>query len=146
MEKDLKFLNFLKKITNENLSTNTTATGTATIQQSERNNLRKEGVAALKEDLIAMYGNDFDILETKDGLVIAAENRPGGWTFSWELKSTIKSIDYDPFIEANNYDDEVAAKLEKKLRKEAELEAKLIAKAANRKAKLDELQRRGTQN
>ena len=82
MEKDLKFLNFLKKITNENLSTNTTATGTATIQQSERNNLRKEGVAALKEDLIAMYGNDFDILETKDGLVIAVENRPGGWTFS----------------------------------------------------------------
>ena len=86
---------------------NTTATGTVTIQQSTRNALRKKGVEALKHDLELMYGEDFDILETKEGIVIAVENDPSEFTFSWELKSTIKSVDYDPFIEANNYDEEV---------------------------------------
>lgn len=29
-----------------------------------------------------MYGADFDVLETKEGIVIAAENDPGEFTFS----------------------------------------------------------------
>ena len=62
--------------------TNTTAIGTVTIQQSARNALRKKGVEALKHDLELIYGVDFDILETKEGLVIAVENEPGDFTFS----------------------------------------------------------------
>lgn len=121
---------------------NTTATGTVTIQQSTRNALRKKGVEALKHDLELMYGEDFDILETKEGIVIAVENDPGEFTFSWELKSTIKSVDYDPFIEANNYDEEVAAKVEKKLRKEQEKAQKIAALEEKRAKKLAEIERR----
>ena len=121
---------------------NTTATGTVTIQQSTRNALRKKGVEALKHDLELMYGEDFDILETKEGIVIAVENDPSEFTFSWELKSTIKSVDYDPFIEANNYDEEVAAKVEKKLRKEQEKAQKIAALEEKRAKKLAEIERR----
>jgi hypothetical protein len=113
-----------------------------TIQQSTRNALRKKGVEALKHDLELMYGEDFDVLETKEGIVIAAENEPGEFTFSWELKSTIKSIDYDPFIEANNYDEEVATKQEKKLRKEQEKAAKIKQLEEKRAKKLAEIERR----
>jgi hypothetical protein len=28
-----------------------------------------------------IYGDEFDVLETKDGLVLVAENEPGEWTF-----------------------------------------------------------------
>lgn len=82
------------------------------------------------------------MLETKDGLVLVAENEPGEWTFSWELKSTIKSLDYDPFIEANNYDEEVASKQEKKLRREQEKEAKLKLLEEKRAKKLAEIERK----
>jgi hypothetical protein len=89
-----------------------------------------------------IYGDEFDVLETKDGLVLVAENEPGEWTFSWELKSTIKSLDYDPFIEANNYDEEVASKQEKKLRREQEKEAKLKLLEEKRAKKLAEIERK----
>ncbi len=89
-----------------------------------------------------IYGDEFDVLETKDGLVLVAENEPGEWTFSWELKSTIKSLDYDPFIEANNYDEEVASKQEKKLRREQEKETKLKLLEEKRAKKLAEIERK----
>lgn len=139
---NLKFKTFLEQVTQTEFETNTTATGTVTIQQSIRNKLRREGVEALKEDLEMMYGVDFDVLETKDGIVIVAENEPSNFTFSWELKSTIKSIDYDPFIEANNYDEEVATKTEKKMRKEQEKIAKVKMLEEKRAKKLAELERR----
>ena len=143
IERDkLQFNKFLAAVAETDFETNTTATGTVTIQQSARNKLRREGVEALKHDLELMYGEDFDILETKEGIVIAAENDPGEFTFSWELKSTIKSIDYDPFIEANNYDEEVANKAEKKLRKEQEKAQKIAALEEKRAKKLAEIERR----
>ena len=83
----------MDEVSQTEFETNTTATGTVTIQQSARNALRKKGVEALKHDLELMYGSSFDVLETKEGIVIVAENDPGEFTFSWELKSTIKSID-----------------------------------------------------
>lgn len=139
---DLQFGKFLEAVVDTNFETNTTATGTVTIQQSARNLLRKQGVEALKHDLELMYGEQFDILETKEGIIIAAENEPGEFTFSWELKSTIKSIDYDPFIEANNYDEEVAMKEEKKLRREQEKATKLKMLEEKRAKKLAEIERR----
>ena len=137
-----QFSIFMHKVEQQPLETNTTAAGTFTIQQSQRNTLRKEGLAALKADLMHWYGGEFDIVETKDGIVIVAENEPNDYTFSWELKSTIKSIDYDPFIEANNYDEEVANKTEKKLRKEQEKAAKIKQLEEKRAKKLAEIERR----
>lgn len=46
-----KFAEFLKEVEISTYPTNTTSTGSNTIQQSIRNELRKKGVAALKEDL-----------------------------------------------------------------------------------------------
>lgn len=86
-----------------------------------------------------LYGAQFDIVETKDGIVIAAENEPGDFTFSWEIKSTIKALDYDPFVEASNYDEAQAQKIKRKQDKEDEKRAKVAAleeKRAKRLAKL----------
>lgn len=46
-----KFKEFLNMVENTEYQTNTTATGALTIQQSVRNELRKQGIAALKADL-----------------------------------------------------------------------------------------------
>lgn len=133
--KDLKFTQFLHEVEDTQFETNTTATGTVTIQQTIRNDLRKEGVKALKADLEQLYGEEFDIVETKEGLVIVAENGPGDFTFSWEIKNTIKSIDYDPFIEAQKYEDamaEAAAKKEAREQEEAEKQRRIAERRAQR--------------
>ena len=129
-----KFSEFLRMVEETEYETNTTATGALTIQQSARNELRKIGVAALKADLEWLYGEEFDVVETKEGIVLVAENKPGDFTFSWELKNTIKSLDYDPFIEASNYEEAVAEKAEKKARVEAE-KAERAQKLEEKRAK-----------
>ena len=134
-----KFAEFLKEVETSSYPTNTTSTGSQTIQQSIRNDLRKQGVAALKEDLKWLLP-DFDVVETKEGLVIVAEN--DDFTFSWELKNTIKSLDYDPFIEANNYEESLAEKEQKKLKAEQEKAAKLEAVEKKRQAKLAAIEKK----
>lgn len=134
-----KFAEFLKEIEENTYPTNITSTGSITIQQSVRNDLRKKGVAALKEDLTALY-SDFDIVETKDGIVIVAENEQ--FTFSWELKNTIKSLDFDPFVEASSYDEQQAEKLAKKLKKETEAAERAATLAERRERKLKQIEAR----
>ena len=129
-----KFSEFLRMVEETEYETNTTATGALTIQQSVRNELRKVGVAALKADLEWLYGDEFDVVETKEGIVLVAENEPGDFTFSWELKNTIKSLDYDPFIQASNYEEAIAEKAEKKARVEAE-KAERAQKLEEKRAK-----------
>ena len=129
-----KFSEFLRMVEETEYATNTTATGALTIQQSARNELRKVGVAALKADLEWLYGDEFDVVETKEGIVLVAENEPGDFTFSWELKNTIKSLDYDPFIQASNYEEAVAEKAEKKAKAEAE-KAERAQKLEEKRAK-----------
>lgn len=71
---------------------------------------------------------------------MVAENEPGDFTFSWELKNTIKSLDYDPFIQASTYEESLAEKAEKKARIEAEKNqraAKLEEKRAKKLAELE---------
>lgn len=70
------------------------------------------------------------MVETKEGLVIVAENEPGDFTVSWELKPTIKSLDYDPFVQATLYEEALAEKAEKK--------AKVAAEKAEHNKKLEE--------
>lgn len=143
--KNLEFKQFLRKVGNSEFEHNTTITGTTTIQQTSRNNLRREGLAALKEDLIVLYGDEFDIVETEAGLVIVTENETDGTTFSWELKSTIKSVDYDPFLDGDKWEAKCEATAAKKARIAAEKEAKTKLMEAKRKAKLAELEVRNAE-
>lgn len=126
---NLKFKSFLKGLEGlEDLPTSTLTTGSLIIQQSRRNELRRDGVEALLADLKAIYGNGvdgFDIVQTQDGIVFVAENEPNDVTISWELSCTIKSLDYEPFEEADKYDMKVAAAAKK---------AEDKAKAANDRA------------
>lgn len=71
------FKAFLRQVEETNFETNTTAAGTLTIQQTTRNKLRAEGVEALREDLIDLYGDEFDIVTTKEGIIIIAELEDG---------------------------------------------------------------------
>lgn len=73
-EKTLHFKDFLREVQVSEFDTNITTSGTTTIQQTERNRLRKEGVRALKKDLENLYADEFDIVETKEGIVIVAES------------------------------------------------------------------------
>lgn len=141
MSYEPKFIDFLREVSATEYDTNTTATGSVTIQQSARNELRKRGVEALRQDLQWLYGEEFDVVETKEGIVIVAENEPGDFTFSWELKNTIKSLDYDPFIQANNYEEAQAEKQAKKARQEAEKTAKMKALEEKRAKKLAEIEK-----
>ena len=109
----LAFKSFLHKMEEDKLEVKEKANGTATIQQTTRNKYREEGVAALLQDLISLYGDEFDIVETADGICFVAENGLSDITITWELKSTIKSTDYDPFLEASRYDETRAEKLAK---------------------------------
>lgn len=132
------FANFLHEVEQTDYSTNKTASGALTIQQSTRNSLRREGLKALVADL-KTWLPDFDIVETKDGIVIVAENEPGDFTFSWELKSTIKSIDYDPFIAANNWEEKQIQDAAKKADRIKRAEEKQEALAEKRQRKLAKL-------
>lgn len=135
-----KFVEFLHEIEEAVLPTNETTKGDITIQQTPRNELRRKGLDALKQDLQVIYGDEFDIVETKEGIVIVAENQADDWTFSWELKSTIKALNFDPFLEAGNWDEDQAAKRAKKERIATERAAKekaLAEKRAKAMARMD---------
>ena len=55
------------------------------------------------------------------------------------MKNTIKSLDYDPFIEADHYEDEVAAKEERRLSREAAKVSKMKLIEEKRAKKLAEI-------
>ena len=74
---------FLRSLeTLEDLPTSDIATGSRIIQQSTRNDLRRQGLNALLSDLNALYGDAFSVLQTKDGIVLVAENEPNDVTIS----------------------------------------------------------------
>ena len=140
VKQSLAFKDFLHKLENEPLEVKEKTNGTATIQQTTRNQLREEGVAALLDDLTNLYGDEFDIVETADGICFVAENEESDITITWELKSTIKSIDYDPFVEANRYDEmcaEKAAKKEARNKEKAEKEELVRIKRAQKLAEIE---------
>ena len=136
----LAFKDFLHKLEQLPLEVKEKTNGTATIQQTTRTILREEGVAALLADLTALYGDEFDIVETADGIDFVAENEASDITITWELKSTIKSIDYDPFLEADRYDEMKAEKQAKKDAREKEKLQKEELVKERRLAKLAEIE------
>ena len=78
----LAFKDFLHKLEQLPLEVKEKTNGTATIQQTTRNILREEGVAALLADLTALYGDEFDIVETADGIDFVAENEASDITIT----------------------------------------------------------------
>lgn len=142
VKQSLAFKDFLHKLEELPLEVKEKTNGTATIQQTTRNQLREEGVAALLSDLTNLYGDEFDIVETADGICFVAENEKSDITITWELKSTIKSIDYDPFVEASNYDEMRAEKVAKKEARDKEKAEKEELVRIKRAQKLAEIEAR----
>lgn len=140
IKQPLAFKDFLHKLETQTLEVKEKSNGTATIQQTTRNQLREEGVTALLSDLKNIYGDEFDIVETADGIDFVAENENSDITITWELKSTIKSTDYDPFLEADKYDEMRAEKTAKKqARNQEKLEKENLIKI-KRAQKLAEIE------
>lgn len=134
-EKNTAFANFIYNVADESWPLKTTVTGITTIQQTTRNNLRKEGVAALLADLQTLYGDQtFDIVETNDGIVFTITTKDG-WRFNWEISSTIKAVDpYDPFQEAELHKAQRIQQEKEKKNKEAAAHS-LAKQRASREAK-----------
>ena len=119
---ELKFNDFLAKVQKTKYETNVNAKGIQTIQQTMRNKLRIEGEEALFDDLQNIYEN-FDVLQTKDGIVFVSHN--SDFEFSMELKLSIKSTDYDPYFEADDFAEQKEIKQKEKEKKAAQKAAKI---------------------
>ncbi len=114
-----------------------TAAGSLIIDQSPRNKMRADLVNILIEDFKELYGEEyFDILLTKDGIVLAITNEETGKVVSLELKTTIKSLDFDPFFESYNYERELLAKAKKQNAAEEKKQRKIKIAEINRQEKL----------
>lgn len=118
----MKFNDFLRKVENNTYETTVNARGAITIQQTVRNKLRAEGQQALFEDLKALYP-DFDCLLTADGIVFVSPNKD--FDFSFQIKTTIPSTDYNAYDEADSYERTVKMKAEKKAEQEKAKKARL---------------------
>lgn len=119
---ELKFNDFLSKVQKTKYETNINARGIQTIQQTVRNKLRIEAEEALLDDLQKIYP-DFDILQTRDGIVVVSNNKD--FDFSMELKLSIKSTDYDPYFEADDFAEQKEIKQKEKEKKAAAKKAKM---------------------
>ena len=140
VKQSLAFKDFLHKLENEPLEIKEKANGTATIQQTRRNQLREEGVVALFSDLKMLYGDEYDVVWTADGICFAAENEIIDKTIPIMIKPEIKSPDYDPFLEADRYDQMRAEKNAKKEAREKEKANKEELVRIKRAQKLAEIE------
>lgn len=136
---NLKFNEFLQMVQDTKYQTNITAKGVQTIQQTMRNKLRKEGEAALFADLYQIY-DKFDVLQTKDGIVFVSRNED--FDFSMELKVSIKSTDYDPYFEADDFAEQERIKKDNAAKKEEEKRRKIARQAELRKQAIKNRQER----
>ena len=118
----MNFLELMKDLETRDLNTNVNANGKITIQQTQRNALRRELVDAFYDFLI---DQKLDVFLTGDGIILAVENVNIG-TISIEAKLAFKALDYNPEDEADAYEDELAAKAAEKASK-AKAKAKKIA-------------------
>ena len=120
-KENLKFAQFLDKVAHNKYTVSINTRGIQSIQQTDRNKLRREGEDALFEDLLNIY-KDFDVMQTKDGICLVAHNTD--FEFTFELKASIKSTDYDPYFEADDFAELRAEKEAAKKAKEAAKKAK----------------------
>ena len=131
---------FFEKCGNTEFETNTTAKGLYTIQQTSRNHLKTEFMDILLEMLNKFkkdYNQDFNVDMTKDGVVISMFNEHLDQEICFMINPSIPAlanngIPYDIYVEAEEYQREVAEK--KRLKEEK-------AKQKQAKAKRDALLR-----
>lgn len=117
----LDFLSLMKELETRDLNTNVNVNGKITIQQTQRNALRRELVDAFYDFLI---NQGIQVFLTNDGIIMAVENQHIG-TISIETKLAFKALDYNPMDEADLYEDEQESKAIEKANK-AKLKAKRI--------------------
>src|SRR5574344_1002097 len=102
-EKEQTFCEYLDNdIANRELRTNENSNGVLTIQQTQRNALRKEVADKFVEFLL---DNGLDAFQTKDGIIIKVDNKYVG-AVSIELKLAFKALGYDPEEQAELFDEE----------------------------------------
>ena len=102
-EKEQTFAEYLDNdIANRELRTNENSNGVLTIQQTQRNALRKEVADKFVEFLL---DNGLDAFQTKDGIIIKVDNKYVG-AVSIELKLAFKALGYDPEEQAELFDEE----------------------------------------
>ena len=102
-EKEQAFCEYLDNdIANRELRTNENSNGILTIQQTQRNALRKEVADKFVEFLL---DNGLDAFQTKDGIIIKVDNKYVG-AVSIEHKLAFKALGYDPEEQAELFDEE----------------------------------------
>ena len=123
-EKEQTFCEYLDNdIANRELRTNENSNGVLTIQQTQRNALRKEVADKFVEFLL---DNGLDAFQTKDGIIIKVDNKYVG-AVSIELKLAFKALGYDPEEQAELFDEErdnKARATEEKAKSKAKKESK----------------------
>ena len=123
-EKEQTFCEYLDNdIANRELRTNENSNGVLTIQQTQRNALRKEVADKFVEFLL---DNGLDAFQTKDGIIIKVDNKYVG-AVSIELKLAFKALGYDPEEQAELFDEErdnKARAAEEKAKAKAKKESK----------------------
>lgn len=123
-EEEQTFCEYLDNdIANRELRTNENSNGVLTIQQTQRNALRKEVADKFVEFLL---DNGLDAFQTKDGIIIKVDNKYVG-TVSIELKLAFKALGYDPEEQAELFDEErdnKARAAEEKAKSKAKKESK----------------------
>lgn len=119
------------------------ATSTKTIEQKQRNTIKRNITEILLNMLKEELGEDNQLLQiyrTKDGILVGIDNEKVG-IITVEFKASIKSLDIDPAEEEEAYLEDMAQKAEKAKNAQRLKEQKIARQAEERalKAKIKAL-------
>lgn len=120
--------------------------GVPVIQQTQRNNLRKQLMKGLENTIRALVedeegGNVANIHITSEGIVVEVENasisnvEDGNGFISFVIDIKMKDLLYDALTEADAYEAEVKEKAEKAKKAQEAKQAKIAADKARRAAR-----------
>ena len=120
--------------------------GVPVIQQTQRNNLRKQLMKGLENTIRALmedevYGNVANVHITSEGIAVEVQNpsiynvEDGNGFISFVIDIKMKDLLYDALSEANAYENECAEKAQKAQKAQEAKQAKIAADKARRAAK-----------
>jgi hypothetical protein len=116
----------------ESLATRNVAHSEKRIEQKESRAIRSAILDAMQTAISnAVASDNAHVVRTADGIVIAIDNADAGF-ISIAIDATVKGLDYDADTEAEDYADELKAKVEKAT-KAAAAKAARIAKTKGAK-------------
>ena len=139
------FTNTLMDVQNASYTTSESR-GVPVIQQTQRNNLRKQLMKGLENTIRALVedevdGNVGNVHLTSEGVVVEVQNASiynvegGNGFISFVIDIKMKDLLYDALSEADAYEAECAAKAEKAQKAQEAKQAKIAADKARRAAK-----------